>query len=101
MHSILHDWPDDKAAEILRNLKSAFKQGYSKLLINECVLPVIGASSVVTGLDLILMASLSAKERSKADWEKLFSETGFRIVGIWTDPAAAYESVIELESIQC
>jgi 5-dehydro-6-demethoxy-6-hydroxyfumagillol O-methyltransferase len=99
MHSIFHDWPDEKAVEILRNLRPAFKEGYSKLIVNECILPSTGANPIGTGLDLVMMGCFSSKERSKTDWENLFRDAGFHITGIWGDPAVAYESVIEVEPI--
>jgi hypothetical protein len=99
MHSILHDWTDDKAKEILQHLKPAFKKNYTKLLINECVLPPTGAHTLSTGLDLIVMTTLSSGERTQADWERLLGESGFKITKIWTDTNAAYESVIEAEPI--
>jgi hypothetical protein len=73
------------------------ERGYSKLIINECVIPAIGGDPLSTALDLIVMGVLSAKERSQSDWERLLSAAGFRITKIFTDPTTAYESVIELE----
>ena len=39
MHSVLHDWPDEVAATILGRVKDAMRPGYSRLLINENVIP--------------------------------------------------------------
>jgi len=96
LHSVLHDWNDEKAIDILRNLRPAFKRGYSKLLLNESVIPATGANPHATSLDMIMMAFLNGRERDQADWERLLEEAGFRITGIWTSEAA-YESVIEAE----
>jgi hypothetical protein len=97
LHSVLHDWSDQKAIEILGNLRPSLRRGYSKLLINECVIPSTGANPVSTALDIIIMGAFSTRERSRVEWEMLLDAAGFRIVGIWADPAVAYESVIEAE----
>jgi O-methyltransferase domain len=81
------------------NLKSAFKPGYSKLIINESVIPNIGVDPMLSGLDLLLMGALNSKERTRDEWSKLLSAAGFRIVKEYTDTTVAYESVIEAEVI--
>lgn len=82
---------------ILENLKPAFKRGYSKLLISECVIPATGADPLATGLDLNMMGVFSSRERTEQNWEDLLVKAGFRIVQIWTDTAISYESIIEAE----
>lgn len=98
LHSVLHDWQDDDAVRILLNLKPAFKPGYSKLIINESVIPNIGVNPILSGLDLLLMGVFNSKERTRDDWEKLLG-AGFRIVNEYTDTTVAYESVIEADVI--
>lgn len=94
--SVLHDWPDDKSLEILKHLKDALEPGYSKLLINERVIPPTGAHWLSTGLDITMMALFGAKERTEEDWRQLLGLAGLKIVKIWTwEPAA--ESLIEAE----
>jgi hypothetical protein len=95
-HSILHDWNDEDALKILRNLKPALKKGYSKLLINECVIPLVDANPKGTALDIILMAHLSGRVRDSSDWERLLTEAGYKITGLWGNETTM-ESVIEAE----
>jgi hypothetical protein len=76
------------------------KKGYSKLVINESVRPNIGGDPQITGLDVQMMLLMSARERGQTEWEELLKEAGFRITGMWTDTAIAYESVIEAELIE-
>lgn len=96
MHSCLHDWPDSKAHEILTGLKPGLVKGYSKLLINENVIPDQGAHWVSTGLDMVMMANFSASERTEQNWQALLTGAGFRIIKIWTfEPGT--ESLIEAE----
>ena len=94
--SVFHDWPDETALQILEHLKHAMHKGYSKLLINERVIPEQGAHWLSTGLDMIMMFLFGAKERTEHDWRQLMQSAGLRIVKIWAfEPAA--ESLIEVE----
>lgn len=96
MHSCLHDWPDSKAHNILMSLRPSLSKGYSKLLINEYVIPDEQAHWVSTALDMAVMAVFSAAERTEQDWKRLLESAGFTISKIWTDEPGT-ESVIEAE----
>ncbi|KAK3693085.1 S-adenosyl-L-methionine-dependent methyltransferase [Podospora appendiculata] len=99
MHRVLHDWPDDKCLLILGEIKKAMRPGYSRLLINENVIPTTGARWEVTALDLGLFVFMGAKERTEGDWyEILEKKMGFKICGIWS-AANAVESLIECELV--
>lgn len=96
MHSCLHDWPDSKAHTILTSLKPSVTKGYSKLLINENVIPDRGAHWLSTALDIAMMANFSASERTEQNWRTLLESAGFKVVKIWTyEPGT--ESLIEAE----
>ncbi|KAH8429529.1 uncharacterized protein LDX57_007191 [Aspergillus melleus] len=96
LHSILHDWNDETCQKILRRLADAMTPGYSKLLINENVIPDTGAHWQATSLDIIMMVDLAAKERTEHQWYELIEPTGLKIVKIWSAQASA-ESLIECE----
>ena len=96
MRSILHDWPDEKCAEILANLKPAMTPKYSKLLINEYVIPDTRAHWISTALDMLMMATFSSRERSEQNWRRILEDVGFRIIKIWC-PEPGAESLIEAE----
>ena len=96
MGSVLHDWTDEKCAEILANLKPAMTPKYSKLLINEFVIPDTGAHWISTALDIFMMAVYSAGERREQNWRRILDGVGFRITKIWT-PEPGSESLIEAE----
>ena len=96
MHSCLHDWPDSKAYEILTKLKPALQRGYSKLLINENVIPNQGAHWLSTALDMIMMAGFSSSERTEQNWRTLLERAGFTILKIWSC-GPGVESLIEAE----
>lgn len=70
--------------------------GYSKLLINENVVPNIGAHWQATSLDMIMMVDLAAKERTEKQWYQVIEPVGLKITKIWT-PLDSAESLIECE----
>lgn len=97
MHSVLHDWPDETCEKILLNVKNAMDPGYSKLLINENVIPNQQAHWEATALDMMMLTLLAAKERTRAQWYHLLEErAGFKIVKIW-DVGNGVESLIECQ----
>jgi hypothetical protein len=96
LHSVLHDWPDNECLRILSCIAGSMERGYSKLLINENIVPEQRADWQITGLDLMLMALVSSRERRESEWRQLLTDAGFRIVHIWTH-SAGVESLIECE----
>jgi len=99
MHSVLHDWPDAVCAKILAQVKAAMKPGYSRLLINENVIPPRGAAWEATALDIMMLTLLSSRERTAADWHHLLQDMALlRINHIYT-AANGVESIIECELV--
>jgi hypothetical protein len=98
MHSVLHDWPNEMCRSILKRIVDSMKRGYSKLLINEIVLPDQNADSETTGLDMMLMALFTSKERKLQEWKQLLetSGLGLKIVSVWS-VKHSQESLIECE----
>lgn len=84
-HHILHDWSDDKCLEILRSIKSAMRPEYSKLLLNEMILPDTGCHPFAVDADMTMMVTTGGMERSKAQWKTLLEAAGFQIVQFWVD----------------
>ncbi|KAF5681383.1 O-methyltransferase B [Fusarium denticulatum] len=64
MHSVLHDWSDETCLKILSQVKAAMKPGYSKLLINENVIPNTGSQWEATALDIMMLTLLASRERT-------------------------------------
>ena len=72
------------------------KPGYSKLLINENVVPDVGAAWSITSMDWLMMALGAVKERTERQWRGLLGQAGLTITGIWTFEQGS-ESLIEAE----
>ncbi|KAK1638741.1 S-adenosyl-L-methionine-dependent methyltransferase [Colletotrichum phormii] len=97
MHSCLHDWPDDVCETILKQIKAAMKPGYSKLLINENVIPSTGAWWETSALNMVMLTLFCSKERTEGDWYHLLEKiAGLKIVKIWGG-GKGVESLIEVE----
>ncbi|KAF9696734.1 hypothetical protein EKO04_005172 [Ascochyta lentis] len=98
MHSVLHDWTDDVCKSILKQIAGAMKRGYSKLLINENVIPDRRADWQATALDMMMITLFASKERTFSDWSQLLEtpELGLRIVRVWS-VEHSQESLIECE----
>ncbi|PYH68482.1 O-methyltransferase [Aspergillus vadensis CBS 113365] len=97
IHSTLHNWCDDVCETLLKRVKEAMKPGYSRLLINEFVVPETGAHWETTGLDMMMLGLFSSEQRTRAAWFDLIERrVGLKIVHIWS-AGAGVESVIECE----
>ncbi|KAJ5803372.1 uncharacterized protein N7503_005822 [Penicillium pulvis] len=82
MRTVLHDWPDKQAAQILGRVRDAMGPD-SILLISETVLPESGAllSSVLS--DMQMMGSFASLERTEAQWRALLEQAGLELVQTW------------------
>lgn len=98
MHIVLHDWPDEQATLILRNISAAMKRGYSKLLLYEVVVVPGDTRIHATASDLVMMAVFAARERTEDMWRTLLKTADLKIEKIWASPTAV-EAVIEAELI--
>ncbi|KAK1148128.1 hypothetical protein N8T08_010767 [Aspergillus melleus] len=96
MHSVLHDWNDDNCRKILSNIVPAMARGYSKVLINENVIPSTNAYWEATSLDIIMMANFASTERTEKHWRALVESAGLKVIKIWT-VRRGVESLIECE----
>lgn len=92
--SVCHDWDDEKSEKLLSNTVAAMDPAYSRLLIDEWVLPDEGVPLKSASMDCNMMLLFDACERTRMQWEKLLDDVGLEIVDIFSTPGAA-ESVIE------
>lgn len=96
MHAILHDWPDDKSVEILKNLAAAAEKDYSSILLHEAVLTDHSQNLLANASDLTMMAFFSSGERSAGKFEELAGAAGLKVKKVWTSPMS-YEGIVECE----
>jgi O-methyltransferase domain/Dimerisation domain len=89
---IVHDWPDDQALQILRNVRKAAGLGKHVLLV-EMVLPGHDRDFLGNWLDLEVLVEFDARERTAAGYAELLGRAGFRMTRVV--PTASSYSVVE------
>ena len=68
---------------------------YSKVLINQWLVPTQGATSFMTHQDLNMMATVSAMERTEEQTRDLLGGVGLCVVHIWRPDDLESECIIE------
>ena len=84
------------ALEILKNIRPAMKPGYSKVLVNELMVPDRNPHWAAMSMGFLMMVLGGMRERSSKEWYGLFEKVGFKVAGQWEcEPGT--EWVFELE----
>lgn len=92
----MQDWSDAECIHILKQLVPALRKNYSKVILNEFIVPNQGAHWGLTSLDWQLMACLSARQRTDAEFRALLAAARLKIVDIFKHPQSL-DNVIEAE----
>jgi len=75
---IIHDWDDDAAATILKRIRVAMAPDGRVILI-ETILPYGDQPSFPSLFDLNMLVMTGGRERSEAQFQRLFTRGGFRL----------------------
>jgi len=75
LSQILHNWPDERAAAILRTIRAGAPP-HARLLVLDSVVGA-GNDPNTTTLDLLMLALFASRERDKAQWKALFAAAGW------------------------
>ncbi|MDA3645318.1 methyltransferase [Saccharopolyspora indica] len=97
LKSIVHDWEDEQAVQILRRCREAMTPG-NRLLILEPVLPDMVDAEVSEELyfrDLHMLVLYGGRERTRGDFEQLCSRAGLVIDEIIPLPPETGHQIIE------
>jgi hypothetical protein len=78
---IIHDWDDDAAIQILRNVRSAAAVG-AVLLLVEGVIPENTGESFFTLTDMEMLLVNNGRERTAGEYCRLLDEAGFQMIGV-------------------
>jgi hypothetical protein len=85
LKSVLHDWPDDRSAVILRNCRRAMPE-HARLLIVERIMSArmepSPAHQVMAWSDLNMLVVLGGRERTEAEFRGLLASSGFKVARI-------------------
>ncbi|MFJ9953135.1 methyltransferase [Kitasatospora sp. NPDC091207] len=89
---ITHDWDDETCVTLLSHCRRALRPG-GRVLVLDAVVPRGNAPHQSKTLDLMMMASLTGRERTEADFAELFERSGLRLSRVI--PTSTALSVVE------
>jgi hypothetical protein len=94
MKHIIHDWDDEKAVVILRNIRTALQgKPDGKVILLETVIPPGNAPDMGKLIDLEMLLLPGGRERTADEFAALFARGGFELTRIV--PTQSPLSVIE------
>jgi hypothetical protein len=94
MKHIIHDWDDDRAVTILRNIRKAMNSG-GRVILLESVLQPGSAADFGKLIDVEMLMIPGGRERTESEFRTLFDRAGFNLTCIV--PTQSPLSVIEAE----
>jgi C-methyltransferase len=89
---VIHDWPDDEAVQILRNLRTASEADTTVLLV-ELVIPEHDREFIGKWADLEMLLGANGRERTAAEYRALLERADFRMTRVV--PTASPFSLVE------
>jgi hypothetical protein len=92
LKNIMHDWPDEQAVQILRNVHAAAGRQATVLLV-ELVIPDHDRDFPGKWADLEMLLNLAARERTAAEYRNLLGQAGFEMTRLV--PTASPLSLVE------
>jgi len=101
LRQVLHDWPDESAIQILKNIVPALKKG-ARVLVMDQVVPAPGQlpqleEKTARTVDLVVMSHFNGKQRGIEDWEKVFAGADSRLkIKDVRQPKGSVFAIIEL-----
>lgn len=81
LSNVIHDWSDEEALRILKNVRRAQGQG-STLFILEMMLGGDTEPLLARSTDLNMLVLTGGRERTRDDFDSLLSEAGYRIASV-------------------
>ena len=84
------------ALKVLKRTAAAMTPGYSKVLLNEFILPDRDCPLIKSGMDLMMLGMHGAMERSEKQWSELLDAAGLKVVKFWNGSNDG-EGVLEAE----
>lgn len=81
LKNVIHDWPDDKAVQILRNVRAVAGARATVLLV-ELVIPEHNREFLGKWADLEMLLCAAARERTAAEYRDLLTQARFRMTRV-------------------
>jgi hypothetical protein len=77
--AIVHDWDDERASVILRNVRKAMAPG-ARAIVVDSVMPDHDRADLSKQFDLLMLVLTgSGRERTRAEFDSLFAGAGLRV----------------------
>ena len=93
MKHIIHDWDDERAELILKNIATAMGSKRGTVVLLESVIPSGPEPDFGKFIDIEMLALPGGKERTAEEFRALFDRAGFELTNIV--PTASPLAVIE------
>jgi C-methyltransferase len=82
LQRVIHDWPDERAITILRNVRTAAEKPDATLLLVETVIPTDDHEFIGKWIDLEMLLSLAGRERTAEEYRKLLLQAGWHMTRV-------------------
>jgi hypothetical protein len=92
MKHIIHDWDDEKATIILKNIRAVLPKA-GRVILLESVIPAGNEPEMGKIIDLEMLLMPGGRERTEAEFRTLFAGAGFELTRIVRTQSAL--SVVE------
>jgi hypothetical protein len=86
MRWIIHDWADDKASAILKNVKKSAPSN-ARLVLVEWVIPETAESDAGKWMDINMLVNAGGLERTASEFRSLYGQAGFELDHIIPTPS--------------
>ncbi|PTE06651.1 methyltransferase [Mesorhizobium helmanticense] len=81
LSNVLHDWPDDKAIEILRNVRRG-EDHRATLFLLEMMLGGDSEPLLARSTDLNMLVLTGGRERTRLEFDTLLAKAGYSVVSV-------------------
>lgn len=93
---IIHDWDDERALTILRNIRNKMSAN-GKVIVVDCVVPENNEPDFSKFFDLNMMVMTGGKERTQKEFAQLLGAAGFKLRRVI--PTNVPFSIVEAEPV--
>jgi len=93
MKHIIHDWDDERASIILKNIATAMGSTKGKVILLESVIPAGPAPDLGKFIDIEMLLLPGGRERTADEFKALFAQSGFEMTKVV--PTKSPLSVVE------
>jgi O-methyltransferase domain/Dimerisation domain len=95
MKHIIHDWDDERASVILKNIAKAMGAKKGKVILLESVIPAGSAPDLGKFIDIEMLVFPGGRERTADEFRALFARSGFEMTKVvpMKSPLSVVEAV--------